>query len=114
MAQTRIEHAEDAAVFIRNQERTHWHDQALWFVRAKRDKAAHAVPEWEQLRELAGQIKRHTLYRLADYLVQFEEQAVRRGIHVHWARNAQEHNQIVLDILQRNTASARWSRASRC
>jgi L-lactate dehydrogenase complex protein LldF len=99
MAHTRIEHAVDAAVFIQNQERTHWHDQALWFVRAKRDKAAQAVPEWEQLRELAGQIKRHTLSRLADYLVQFEEQATRRGIHVHWARNAQEHNQIVRDIL---------------
>ena len=58
MAHTTIEHAADAAVFIRNQERTHWHDQALWFVRAKRDKAARTVPEWEQLRSLAGQIKR--------------------------------------------------------
>ena len=102
MAHARIEHADDAAVFIANQERTHWHDQALWFVRAKRDKAAHAVPEWEQLRSLAGQIKRHTLARLADYLEQFEQQAIRRGIHVHWARTADEHNRIVLDILSRH------------
>ena len=49
-----------------------------------------------------GRSRRHTLYRLADYLVQFEEQAVRRGIHVHWARDAQEHNQIVLDILSKH------------
>ena len=27
-----FEHAVDAAVFIQNHERTHWHDQALWFV----------------------------------------------------------------------------------
>ncbi len=102
MAHTSIEHAVDAAAFIQNQERTHWHDQALWFVRAKRDKAARAVPEWEQLRSLAAQIKRHTIAQLADYLLQFEENATRHGIHVHWARNADEHNQIVLDILQRH------------
>jgi L-lactate dehydrogenase complex protein LldF len=102
MAHTSIEHAADAAVFIQNQERTQWHDQALWFVRAKRDKAAHTVPEWEQLRSLAGQIKRHTIVHLADYLLQFEENATRHGVHVHWARTAVEHNQIVLDILQRH------------
>ena len=86
MAHTTVEHAADAAAFIQNQERTRWHDQALWFVRAKRDKAARAVPEWEQLRALAGQIKRHTLAHLADYLLQFEEQALRHGAQVHWAR----------------------------
>lgn len=102
MAHASIEHAVDAAAFIENQERTHWHDEALWFVRSKRDRAAHAVPEWEQLRSLAGQIKRHTLAHLADYLLQFEEQAQRHGIHVHWARDADEHNRIVLDILQRH------------
>ena len=52
MAHTHIEHATDAAEFISNEERTHWHDQALWFVRAKRDKAAGSVAEWEHLREL--------------------------------------------------------------
>ncbi len=40
--------------------------------------------------------------RLADYLEQFEEQATRRGAVVHWARHAEEHNQIVLDLLQRH------------
>ncbi len=102
MAHTNIDHATDAAEFISNEERTHWHDQALWFVRAKRDKAAGSVAEWEHLRELGSQIKRHTLARLADYLEQFEEQATRRGIHVHWARTAEQHNQIVLDILTRH------------
>lgn len=101
MAHTHTEHAKDAAEFIRNQERTRWHDQALWYVRVKRDKAAGTVPEWETLRELAEQIKQHTLSRLAEYLTQFEEQANKRGIHVHWARTAEDHNRIVLDILQR-------------
>ena len=49
MTHTSIEHAVDAAAFIANSERTHWHDQALWFVRAKRDKAA--ICEEERLHQ---------------------------------------------------------------
>ena len=40
--------------------------------------------------------------RMADYLEQFEREANRRGIVVHWARNAAEHNEIVLGILQKH------------
>lgn len=99
---TKGNHAARAAEFIANAERTQWHDQALWFVRAKRDKAARSVPEWERLRELASQIKLHTLARLPEYLEQFEEQATRKGARVHWARDAEDHNRIVLQILQDN------------
>jgi L-lactate dehydrogenase complex protein LldF len=93
-------HASLAAEFIANQERARWHDQALWFVRAKRDKVAQTLPEWELLRETAAQIKAHTVSRLADYLEQFAEQAERLGAKVHWARHAAEHNEIVLGILR--------------
>lgn len=98
------EHPELAARFVANEARAHWHDQALWFVRAKRDRMAAQLPEWELLREKAAAIKRHTLSRLADYLEQFEQQAVRSGAHVHWARTPQEHNEIVLNILRRHGA----------
>ena len=47
--------------FVADEARTDWHDQALWFVRAKRDRAAAACPEWEALRERAAAIKAHTL-----------------------------------------------------
>ncbi|MCY2995913.1 MAG: lactate utilization protein B [Planctomycetota bacterium] len=97
-------HPVSAAEFIANAERTQWHDQALWFVRAKRDKAARTVPEWELLRETASQIKAHTMTRLPEYLEEFERQATRLGAQVHWARDGAEHNQIVLDILQRHGA----------
>ena len=40
-----MNHAVKAAEFVSNRERTHWHDQALWFVRAKRDRAARSLPE---------------------------------------------------------------------
>src|SRR5438045_7946708 len=99
---SRMSHPELAAEFVRDRPRAHWHDQALWFVRARRDKAAQQVPEWEWLRETAARIKAHTLWRLADYLEQFEAQATHRGAYVHWARDAAEHNRIVLDILERH------------
>jgi L-lactate dehydrogenase complex protein LldF len=96
------DHATQAAAFVADEPRTHWHDGALWFVRAKRDKAAQSLPEWELLRETASQIKAHTVSRLADYLEEFERNAVRLGAQVHWARDAAEHNQIVLSILERH------------
>ena len=98
-------HPEEAAAFIANGERAHWHDQTLWFVRTKRDKAASTVPEWEELRETASQIKKHTLANLANLLEQFEVNAQRHGVHVHWARDAAEHNEIVLSILQKHSVT---------
>jgi L-lactate dehydrogenase complex protein LldF len=93
-------HPERAARFIELPQRAAWHDQSLWFVRARRDKAVRTLPEWESLREAAAAIKAHTVSRLADYLEEFERNATRLGVKVHWARDAHEHNQIVLKILQ--------------
>ncbi|MCI0528976.1 MAG: lactate utilization protein [Nitrospira sp.] len=95
-----MDHSTKAAQFIHNEARAHWHDQALWYMRAKRDKVAHGVPEWETLREIAAQIKAHTLSRLPYYLEMFEENARRLGAKVHWAYQAEEHNQIVYEILR--------------
>lgn len=92
-------HPQVAAAFTADEPRTHWHDQALWFVRLKRDRQAMSVPEWEALREAASAIKAHTLSRIADYLQEFEENATANGIKVHWARDAEEHNSIVYRIL---------------
>lgn len=105
MSTTKVKHSYDAAKFISNQERTHWHDEALWFVRQKRDKAVNAVPEWELLREKASQIKLHTLAHLAEYLEQFERNATQRGVQVHWAATADDHNRIVLEILQQHSVT---------
>jgi len=100
MSHATTNHPRAAAKFVENDERAHWHDKALWFVRSKRDKAAQTLPEWETLREFASHIKMHTVSRLAEYLEQFEENATRLGAKVHWARDAAEHNGIVLSILQ--------------
>ena len=93
-------HAVLATQFVADAERAHWHDEALWFVRVKRDRMAQSLPEWETLRETASAIKLHTMSRLGDYLEQFERQATALGAKVHWARDAAEHNAIVLSLLQ--------------
>ncbi len=93
-------HPELADKFASNVERMKWHDKALWFVRLKRDIQSKSLDEWEALRDTADAIKAHTLSHLDSYLEAFEQNALKRGIKVHWAKDAQEHNQIVLDILQ--------------
>src|SRR6516164_3120639 len=89
-----------AARFISLKVHESTHDRLVWGMRQNRDKAVAGVPDWEKLRELASQIKEHTLTHLDQYLEQFEQNATRLGTQVHWARDAAEHNTTVYDILQ--------------
>ena len=86
----------------RNPEWVTRHDQTFWSVREKRDIQAHGLPEWEQLREAANQIKKHTVTHLADYLETFERNATANGAIVHWAKDADEYNSIVMQILRQH------------
>jgi len=95
----RIDHAKRAASFIAQPDHVAFHDRRLWDIRKKRDAQAEAIPEWETLRTLASQIKEHTLSNLSDYLAQFSQQAEANGVTVHWAADAEEHNQIVHQLL---------------
>ena len=94
-----VDHPAAAAAFNADVARTEWHDASLWFVREKRDRAAASVPGWEALRAHASAIKEHALTHLDEYLEQFEANALRNGMQVHWARDADEHNRIVHGIL---------------
>ena len=95
-------HAKAAAKFLADRERAAWHDRALYHVREKRDRMAHAVPEWAALRQVASEIALHTLSHLGRYLEEFERNATANGMVVHWASDAREMNRIVLDILRRH------------
>ena len=92
-------HAKQAEAYLQNDAVATRHDATFYGVRQKRDKMAQALPEWEQLRDAASQIKKHTVTHLADYLEQFAARAEANGVHVHWAKDADEYNAIVLDIL---------------
>jgi L-lactate dehydrogenase complex protein LldF len=102
MSVTNAKHPELAAAFNKDAERVGWHDETLWWIRQKRDKAAWTLPEWEQLRETASQIKFNTLSNLSEYLTEFEKNALVNGAIVHWAADAKEHNEIVNKILQQH------------
>jgi L-lactate dehydrogenase complex protein LldF len=102
MEQKTSDHAILADKFNQDIPRVDWHDKTLWFIREKRDKAAWQIAEWEELRELASQIKNNVLDNLHDYLLEFEKQAQQNGVTIHWAANAEEHNCIVHSIIQQH------------
>lgn len=101
MSANTANHAELSDIFNEDEERVNWHDETLWWIRAKRDKAAFAIPEWELLRETASQIKNNVLSDLHNYLMVFETKAKANGIIIHWAADAAEHNKIIYSLLLR-------------
>jgi L-lactate dehydrogenase complex protein LldF len=64
----------------------------------KRAKARAALPEFDELRNAARDIKDHVLNNLDIYLEEYERKVRETGGHVHWARNAEEACAIVLKL----------------
>jgi len=95
-------HAIAAERFLADKEGSVWHNQSIGYARTKRDTMAKGIPEWEQLRKLSSEIKRHTVTHLDYYLEEFSKHAEANGVIVHWAKDANEHNDIVYDILQKH------------
>ncbi len=93
------DHAELAGIFNKDEDRVNWHDETLWWIRAKRDKIVHQLPEWEALRETASKIKFNVLGNMDTYLMEFEAAAKANGVTVHWAADAKEHNEIVHKLI---------------
>ena len=92
-------HSKAAKAFLADADKVTWHDATFWALRAKRDGMAAGLDEWEQLRETASAIKKHTISHLDTYLERFSDNAEKNGVHVHWAKDAEEFNSTVLDIL---------------
>jgi L-lactate dehydrogenase complex protein LldF len=68
---------------------------------AKRRKAAAKLPEFEDLRDSARDIKNHVLAHLDLYLEAYETQVTAAGGHVHWAPTAEDASRIVVEICKR-------------
>ncbi|MBS0980069.1 MULTISPECIES: lactate utilization protein B [Acetobacter] len=101
-----VNHAKAAEVFLQDEPHLKFHDERLWDMRQKRDQQMHILPEWQELRARASEIKEHTLAHLPEYLEQFEANAKKNGIHVHWAADAGEHNRIAGEILEKHRAKS--------
>ena len=67
-------------------------------IRDKRADRAAEVPNWEELRTAAAQIKDRVGRHLDTYLEQAERTMTEAGVTVHWARDAADANRIVTGI----------------
>jgi L-lactate dehydrogenase complex protein LldF len=68
-------------------------------IRAKRAGVVAELDDWEQLREAGRALKERVVRHLDDYLIGLEEAVTRAGGTMHWARDADECNRIVGDII---------------
>src|SRR5512143_891240 len=60
------------------------------------------LPQWEQLRQAASDIRLHCLTNMDYYLEKLEAKVTEAGGSVHWARDAEEARRIVLDIARQH------------
>ncbi len=70
----------------------------------RRLEAAARLPEFEDLRDQARDIKNHVLENLDHYLEAYEKKVIDSGGHVHWCRDAKEARETILDICRKADA----------
>src|SRR3954451_17382521 len=73
-------------------------------IQLKRKNMTGELPDWEELRTSGHAIKNHTLRYLDVYLEEFERNFTANGGIVHWARDADEANEIITGIIRKKTA----------
>ncbi len=78
--------------------------KATQTIRHKRAVAVEEMHDWEGLREAGRALKERVVRHLDEYLLQLEESVTRAGGEVHWARDAEEANQIISGIVRDNGA----------
>ena len=73
---------------------------AIDVIQAKRAKLVAEKTDWQELRSAGAAIRTHALENLGFYLEQFEERCTAAGGVVHWAVDAAEARQIILNLLR--------------
>ena len=78
--------------------------KATQTIRHKRAVAVEEMPDWEQLREAGRALKSRTMRHLDDYLLELEESVNKAGGQVHWARDGEEANRTIAEIVRGHDA----------
>lgn len=91
---------ESAKAYLENTQLRRNIGHATHTIREKREKTVGEVPDWEDLREAGSSIKRRVMRHLDHYLLQLEEAVQSAGGKVHWARNGEEANRIIVDLVR--------------
>lgn len=79
-------------------------NRAITHTLSKRIEVVSELPNWEELREKAHNIRKHTIENLAYYLEKFEKKATENGIKVLWAKDATEAKNYVINIAKQINA----------
>ena len=73
-------------------------DKATQTALAKRQAKVDQMPYWQDLRHKANAIKKQVMENLDNFLVEFEENCKNNGCQVHWAIDAEEAREIILNL----------------
>lgn len=91
---------ESAKVYLENTQLRRNIGHATHTIREKRRQAVGEMPDWEALREAGSQLKKRVMRHLGQYLLQLEESVQQAGGQVHWARDGEEANRIVVELVK--------------
>lgn len=78
--------------------------RAIKHTLTKRTEVVSELSNWEELRQLAHDIKKHTIENLGYYLELFEKRAIENGINVLWAKDGNEARELVIEIAKKAKA----------
>jgi L-lactate dehydrogenase complex protein LldF len=90
---------EAARAALGNAQLRHNLGHATHTIRAKRALAVAELPDWQELREAGRAIKERVLRHLDHHLIALEAAVTAAGGTVHWARDAEEANAVVCDLV---------------
>jgi L-lactate dehydrogenase complex protein LldF len=93
-------HSNSASKFLKNPDKAKKIDNSIWFIKQARDNNINSNEVFQDLRTAASNIKNKTLANLDEYLLQFEANALKNNVKIHWATDYSEFNNIVLKIIQ--------------
>lgn len=91
---------ESAKAYLSNTQLRRNIGHATHTIREKRQQAVGEMPDWEALREAGSQLKKRVMRHLDQYLLQLEEAVQKAGGQVHWARDGEEANRIVVELVK--------------
>lgn len=95
---------DNASEALRDTERAQRRDVMALFTPLLRNAAVDGFEAFAATRAHVKRVRQHSLDNLAHYLGQYEQEALQNGNQVHFARDGDELNSIVLDICQRHGA----------
>ncbi len=91
---------ETAETYLSNKQLRKNLGHATQTIRGKRSTIVAEMPDWEQLREAGNKLKKRVLRHLDSYLLELEVSVKKAGGQVHWARDAEEANDIITRLVK--------------